>query len=625
MKKEEEKEDPFQLIERGNALEKSGNWWGAADALSRASFVLRSQSDSILSELASDIGGDSRKKEERKKIAELYRVKQREYLYRARDCFMKALSFEHSEDQRRSNSALVLATGGGGAAIDGGSSNRNLNGKDSNANDGVVFQEQFDPLIHMISHEEGKRRARIFNAIFGHSLEEEEEEVKEKDIKTTDVDNDEDNKGKEQSVNDGVDAKEQEDEAANQEQQQEEEEDSYDEWEKELEEEMDNGEEEEEEEKDDDLGNLESLPTAPLQQQQTAMEKEKQEGTENNDEQHQNVDEKQQLLEARLAELESSITLPSIQGKGNSTINEDENKKSSSDAERIENIRKSLVGLGMYLPPPEKEAKKSSFLIEKPMSDEDQVDLIMQQAKDEADFERGEEDGQFTFPTAARGGTNNEDDESSVVEDVYSLLDKAGMGLKRKVSKNNDSDEKIHQDLMNVLNDAANAADTTTQDGDTFAKLRSLLNLLSSAQNFLTEASVCLEEFIEKEEDDEDMKDSVSSKDDNDGDDEKNNDEHDKDDDGNTTEDENDKDDDGNTTEDENGKGDDGRNNNNDDVEKDRDEKKTDGARKQEDTKTITTQEEKANTAASSQMSDRGKKNLMAAQKCVETLIQSWP
>jgi len=79
---EEEKSCPFSLIERGNSLESGSDPWGALEAFSSASAVLRSLS---LSQC------DPR-------IAELYREQRLEYLRKSRDLFLRTLEEETRSD-----------------------------------------------------------------------------------------------------------------------------------------------------------------------------------------------------------------------------------------------------------------------------------------------------------------------------------------------------------------------------------------------------------------------------------------------------------------------------------------------------------------------------------------------
>jgi len=109
-------EDPFVLIEKGNAMEVSQNNWGASDFFSKAFVVLEGLS------LCSN---------QPEKIVQLYKKESQIYFKKARICFRKALEFEQNQDD------LQLAV----------------------------------PLMYMISPGEMEKRMTIFQRLFVSSKE----------------------------------------------------------------------------------------------------------------------------------------------------------------------------------------------------------------------------------------------------------------------------------------------------------------------------------------------------------------------------------------------------------------------------------------------------------------------
>jgi hypothetical protein len=112
----------FELIKKGNAFEKSGNHWGAADSYGHAMMLLQ--------QLANSSGDDS--DEEQCKIHRLYTTKSREYRKCARECLIKALVFEKEQDS----------------------------------------QSEELPLAAMVSDAEAGRRADIFSMLYSRTVEE---------------------------------------------------------------------------------------------------------------------------------------------------------------------------------------------------------------------------------------------------------------------------------------------------------------------------------------------------------------------------------------------------------------------------------------------------------------------
>lgn len=150
--KNEKNEDPFDLINRGNGMKSSSNWWSASDYYGRASVVLRS--------MASMNAKDRR-------IGGLYGKESQNYLSEARLCLLKALQLEHDMDVRAKSSG-------------------------SNGKEEVL--EVLEPLLIYLPEDEAQRRRRIFQRLYAPtpiSLEEttkEEEKVQEEEQKELVVD-----------------------------------------------------------------------------------------------------------------------------------------------------------------------------------------------------------------------------------------------------------------------------------------------------------------------------------------------------------------------------------------------------------------------------------------------------
>ncbi|KAL3802644.1 hypothetical protein HJC23_011968 [Cyclotella cryptica] len=136
-------EDPFDLIQRGNAFHSSSSHWSAADAYSRASLALRHRAN-VLSASApakkktkpTKKENDGVEEEEEEKIISLYRAQSLEYFYKARQSLLTALAFENDQDRR--NTCEVAKMGAGA----------------------------LDPTCCFIGREEGERRRRMFERLF---------------------------------------------------------------------------------------------------------------------------------------------------------------------------------------------------------------------------------------------------------------------------------------------------------------------------------------------------------------------------------------------------------------------------------------------------------------------------
>mmetsp|Transcript_24376 Transcript_24376/g.34917 ORF Transcript_24376/g.34917 Transcript_24376/m.34917 type:complete len:446 (-) Transcript_24376:454-1791(-) len=305
-KEEEEGEDPFALIEKGNALEAATNHWGSADMYSRASTSLSIRADNISSQLLPD---DNVKNEERRKIISLYRAQSLKYLYKARHCFIEAVKFENDQDRNR---MMQVATSGKG---------------------------RLDPLCSMLSSEESERRRCIFQALF--------------------------------SGQDDVNVKEEYDN--------EDEEDKRKEFSNEA----------------DEAGipaqnDIHECTIAPAEDEDIA-----------------NL---QESMEARLANLNSSLANNDIPKAPPPFISGSRSGGVSSDQSRLDSLQRGLKGLGITLP----DNSRNRDFIPDNLSDEDQVKLIMQQARDEVMIDKSyvcdDEDGIDENDSMFEGFEDEEDD-----------------------------------------------------------------------------------------------------------------------------------------------------------------------------------------------------------------------
>ena len=142
--KESLSEDPFSLIEKGIALERARNQWGASDFFSRASVALSQKSKTMMESTSID-GND-----EQQKIANLFYQESIEYFNRARELLLEAIEFEQKEDLKRSS---VL----------------------SDEEDKKTPQDSV--LMSLLSEEESRRRMQIFHRLFASSFNSEEESI----------------------------------------------------------------------------------------------------------------------------------------------------------------------------------------------------------------------------------------------------------------------------------------------------------------------------------------------------------------------------------------------------------------------------------------------------------------
>lgn len=124
-------DDPFDLIQRGNAFASSSSHWSAADAYSRASMVLQHRAD----EIGNSSTSSNKMKEEEQKIKALFTTQSTEYFYKARHSLLEAMSFENEQD--RVNAAQATRSG-----------------------------RKPEPTFSFIGREEEDRRRQIFNRLF---------------------------------------------------------------------------------------------------------------------------------------------------------------------------------------------------------------------------------------------------------------------------------------------------------------------------------------------------------------------------------------------------------------------------------------------------------------------------
>ena len=379
----EEDDDPFKLIQKGNAFEAASDHWRSAEFYTRASISLRRRADDLSAQIRSSNNADDTKAnvEEKKKVVSLYRAQSLEYMYKARHCLMQALQFENDQDR---NNTLSVAKSGVGS---------------------------LDPLYSMISNEEGRKRRLIFETLFAGSI---------------DSDNDGD---VEESVVQKVDN------ADNEVLIQEEQSTNY-----------------------DPVASA-AINSNTISSAQQATES----STSTNPppiSDANGIDVRQQSIEARLAQLDTSL-LPNVPPpfiSGSRTSNGgDENKN------RLNEIQKGLKGLGISLPD---NGKKD--LISDNLSAEDQIKLIIQQAKDEARFEKGVHDNDES---------NNDDD----------IIDENDSMFEGYIDEDYDIDT-----LLLKAEKLVSGIDSSAKDGKEESSSLELVQI-TKVQALLLEARLCLE------------------------------------------------------------------------------------------------------------------------------------
>jgi hypothetical protein len=147
--------DPFALIKKGNAHEAASNFWKSAEMYTKASICLRSRADQLSSSSSSssttitpiekDCGTNTtnkKREEERRKIISLYRAQSLEYLYKARQSFIMAITNENDQDRQQ----LVNVAKSG--------------------------SRKLDPTMSCITLEESENRRTVFQTLFAGLLDE---------------------------------------------------------------------------------------------------------------------------------------------------------------------------------------------------------------------------------------------------------------------------------------------------------------------------------------------------------------------------------------------------------------------------------------------------------------------
>mmetsp|Transcript_17184 Transcript_17184/g.29058 ORF Transcript_17184/g.29058 Transcript_17184/m.29058 type:complete len:432 (-) Transcript_17184:323-1618(-) len=330
-----EADDPFALIEKGNAFEAATNHWGSADMYSQASMCLRIRADNFSSQLTEDADANA-KNQERRKIISLYRAQSLEYLYKARHCFIEAVKFENDQDRNR---MLEVAMSGKG---------------------------RLDPLCSMISSEESERRRCIFQTLFSG-----QDDVKAKEVQR----DDEGNKGEEY------------------------------------------------------LKDEAEIPVQNDTNERTIIKPAED-----------NINNLQESMEARLAKLNSSLEKnENIPEAPPPFISGSRSGGSSSDQSRLDNLQRGLKGLGVTLPD---NCSNKDFIPDN-LSDEDQVKLIIQQARDEVMIEKGtdddNEDGIDENDSMFEGFEEEEDDIESLLAKAENLVAKTTSEINGGMDQSNSS------------------------------------------------------------------------------------------------------------------------------------------------------------------------------------------
>eukprot|EP00571_Detonula_confervacea_P008548 CAMPEP_0172315762 /NCGR_PEP_ID=MMETSP1058-20130122/26193_1 /TAXON_ID=83371 /ORGANISM="Detonula confervacea, Strain CCMP 353" /LENGTH=458 /DNA_ID=CAMNT_0013029923 /DNA_START=35 /DNA_END=1408 /DNA_ORIENTATION=- len=300
-------EDPFELINKGNAFEAASDHWRSAEYYSRASVCLRTRADGISSQIRK--GGeevnDGASDDEKRKVVSLFRAQSLEYMYKARHCLLEALRFEN--DQDRSRTLEVAKTGTG----------------------------SLDPLFSYISQEESEKRKHTFEILFSGGS----ESLLEIDTQVVEVGTQ-------------VDASNESEEIGTKE------------------------------------GNFAELPRTTSISNTNSSQIDSTENVKESSLSSDEIDDRQQSIESRLAKLDTSllpnVPPPFVSGSRSSGGGGDISQKN-----RLEEIQRGLGRLGVSLP----DSNGKTDLIPDNLSAEDQVKLIIQQAKDEVRFEKGTGEG----------------------------------------------------------------------------------------------------------------------------------------------------------------------------------------------------------------------------------------
>jgi hypothetical protein len=364
--------DPFTLIEKGNELESSQDLWAAAYHFLRASTILRAQSKQILADESSDVGMHSTRtiaaeKQKNRKVAALYQDQSVEYLHRARNALISALTIERDQDlivasemPTRVEAVSLL-----------------LGECDDNTALNMKTDQIFEPFMESLDAAQFLQRRALFQKLFI----------------------------------------------------------SWNELNKEEEVPNDSGEN----------------------------------GVKKSDEEQKEF--KLLSLEERLAMLETSLP-------PNPT-------KPKSDAERMHDLQKSLSGLGVSVPY-HSDNLKNLFYQDNDVSEEVQVDEIMNMVKDEVKLEGGNGDTNDVMELLKK--SNLRIDLDPEYDDDYKSVDSPSTTTTR--SGYEDKDYAEMQFWKNLEIDR--------EEEEPKSKLEGMKRYLSNAQQLLLQASVCLEELEER-------------------------------------------------------------------------------------------------------------------------------
>jgi len=380
---QEEDDDPFNLIQKGNAFEAASDHWRSSEFYTRASISLRRRADDISAQIRSSSIDDTKSNEEKKKVISLYRAQSLEYMYKARHCLMQALQFENDQDR---NNTLEVAKSGAGS---------------------------LDPLYSMLSNEEGRKRRLIFETLFTSGS----------------------------NINDGDGIVEEEsavqkvanNEVAIQE--------------------------------DDTVESAAAINNNTISSAQGATEPSTSTNPPPISADTNGIDDRQQSIEARLAQLDTSL-LPNVPPpfiSGSRTSNGD-------NQNRLNEIQKGLKGLGISLP----DNSNKKDLLSDNLSQEDQIKLIIQQAKDEARFEKSVHDN---------NESNNDGDD--IIDENDSMF--AGYNIDDEDDEGYDIDI-----LLSKAEKLVSSIDSSAKDGKEGSSSSELVQI-TKVQALLLEARLCLE------------------------------------------------------------------------------------------------------------------------------------
>jgi hypothetical protein len=443
-KRKNKKEDPFSLIEKGNSLESSHNKWGSSDYYSRASSELLNEFQALNATIG--IGNDEadnenskkNRKDEQKKIAALYHDQSVEYLNKARASLIGALMFEREEDLKRWADTEPMVEAISRSSRSSQSSNKQAN----------LETQVFDPLMTMLTDDQVKRRMETFRRLFVSSL------VVSNDITTDIATKDAETSTKELELEHQLlkDIPEKKNDIITESKHIAEKKDET----------VDNNEVTELEQR---LANL--VPANNNLDEQFHSE-----STNTNDVKN----ETELSLEERLANLNSSIP-----------------QKMKSDNERLENIQSGLGDLGVYVP----SQNKNNFLHEQEMTEDEQIQLIMDMAKDEVALDKESND-------------DDDDDNASNNETVEDIMKRSGIRFELP----SEEDHSYSDGLLNIASDPAEEEDDfrasmktlrdpnnddidSDSDEEDLQDLEDMKRALAKSQQMLLQANICLDELDE--------------------------------------------------------------------------------------------------------------------------------